>query len=76
MNPEQFARVVLLHLTGLRADLVSVESLLQEFQDLLGGAPKAAAEVRAKAKQEIHNRMYHQACAQAGVNPDPPTATK
>lgn len=63
-NPEAFAKVVLWHVTGARADFSALE---QQVEALRCGLPgKTAGEIQALKKSE-HHRLFLQAVEQAGL---------
>ena len=71
-DPEQFAKVVLWHLAGLRADVHSVETRLAELQ---GWQPGLTEEVRTELKQQARDKFYLEALAEVGLrNSSPPSS--
>lgn len=71
-DPEQFARTVLWHLTGLNARLQSLESRLIA-NDIISGESDAASEDQMKrVTDELHQRLYREAIEAARLS-SPPT---
>ena len=78
-NPEQFAKVLLYHLAGVRAEISAIEARLGALQaHLIGPESEAVRQewaARVKAQQD---RLYLEACEEAGLQttsppPSPPT---
>ena len=70
-DPEAFARAVLWHLAGLRAEVASLHVQLHDLQEA-AGRPITESFVqecidRDRAKQR---ELYREACAEAGIDPD------
>jgi len=70
-NPQAFARAVLWHLSGLRAEVASLHVALHDLQERAGSpiTPEFVQECidRDRAKQR---ELYLEACYEAGIDPD------
>lgn len=70
-NPQAFARAVLWHLSGLRAEVASLHVALHDLQERAGSpiTPKFLQESidRDRASQQ---ELYLEACHEAGIDPD------
>jgi hypothetical protein len=74
-NPDQFAKVVLHHLAGLRADVLVVEAQLDEMR---GRMPEMSPDLRKQLRSETQARLYREALQEVGLQdssqpPSPPT---
>src|SRR5438445_524096 len=61
-DPDQFARVVLWHLAGLRTDVQSLETRLAELQGLQPPIP--SEETRTTLKDQAREKLYLEALAE------------
>jgi hypothetical protein len=74
-NPEQFAKAVLWHLSGLRADLASVKAQLDLIQDSMGMASSAEVlQAILERERQTQLKLFEEACRDAGFSVEPPTS--
>ena len=75
-SPEEFAKTVLWHLAGLRAEVASLHVQLLDLQEAAGRPISTAFAQecidRDRAKQL---ELYLDACEQARIAPDPPPSS-
>lgn len=71
-NPEEFARVMLWHLTGLRADLAQAQAYVLEHKAMLTGRThqKLLDEWRDQSIPH-HKKLYREALSAAGLQDAP-----
>ena len=72
-DPQAFAKSVLWHLAGLRADLYANQLLLVEL--LATQKQKPAVEIQAQWKLEVEamrEKLYREALRDAGLEDEPP----
>jgi hypothetical protein len=70
-DPEAFARAVLWHLSGLRAEVSSLHVAIHDLQERAGSPITASFVQECIARDRAKQReLYLEACAEAGVDPD------
>lgn len=74
-NPEQFARVILLHLAGLRADVAELQIRFLGYAAKHDGIPSEAVQEEWKRRtKELTAKLYSEALTVAGLEELPPSA--
>jgi hypothetical protein len=73
-DPEKFAKVVLWHLAGVRAEIAAIETRLAVLEArIAGGVPSEAAQQEWEQRtQDQQARLYLDACKEAGLPPEKP----
>jgi hypothetical protein len=67
-NPDQFAKVVLWHLAGLRAELASMSTRLDTMEARVWGVPSEEVQkARKRWIQDQQNKLYLEGCSGAGL---------
>jgi hypothetical protein len=70
-NPEVFAKVVLWHLCGLRADVILVKQDMIERQAKETGKPSEEIFQKVgKQHRKLRDNLYQEALLEAGLPPD------
>ena len=73
-DPEQFARVVLWHLAGLRAEIAEISGRLARLEAFHLGAPSDEQDgKRREATKHLTDKTYLEALKVAGIEPQPPS---
>ena len=74
-NPEQFAKVLLWHLAGTRADIAAIEVRLAALEERIAGKVSEETYEKWQARTKtLQAKLYLEACREAGLPTDqPPT---
>lgn len=72
-DAEQFSRVVLWHLAGLRADVAEVQMQLLALETQAHGGliQEAKQKARTQMNHELRDRLYREALEAAKIPPNP-----
>jgi hypothetical protein len=68
-DAEQFARVILWHLAGLRADVCQLQDQVAELK---GEQPVASRTLRKKLNKQMHDTLFSEALRECGLFKEPP----
>ena len=73
-NPEQFARVMLWHLSGLRAEMAELHVRLARMEDV----PMSDEELKQwqERTNQLRDKIYLEALELAGLEENPPSASR
>jgi len=72
-DPEQFARALLWHLAGLRADVLQIQA---EIAELRGDQPRAPKGFYEKKARETTTKLYSEAIHACGLEEQPPPSER
>ena len=73
-NAEQFARVLLWHLCGLRVEIASLKAEIDGLKHDLGKSPdQTNVKESIQADYETQLKLYQDGCKDAGLSTAPPT---
>ena len=70
-NPEEFAKAMLWHLTGLRADMSQMQFAMIELKATLSQRdPVGISEKWLEDTKRLHKKLYQEALSAAGLHDD------